>query len=168
MAKNSKSFTLIETIVAISIFILGVLSVISYIQFSLKVLIRQQDSIIIQSLAQEGIEAARNFRDTNYLNGRLYDYNLSGSVSLFFNGIAFYTLDTFSDIPLRVCQSGLVKYYGCKTGGVETKFHRRLIFEKAPSGSGEYIKVISEVSSKPFSKGNGYILEDRLYNWYGP
>jgi len=174
-----KSFTLIETLVAISVFILGVLSVFSYVQYSFKTIIRQQEVIIMQNLAQEAIEVVRNYRDNNYLNPnedgteKPYYTNLCNNLNeeckynLSFDGQEYF-LKPYEDIPLKlISQFGFPRYSYSNVIGTNTKFRRRIILKRTNDSEGrEYIKVIVEVANNP-DWHNKYVLEDRLYNWFG-
>lgn len=64
----SRGFTLVETIIAMAVIItgfLGVLALFSNIMSSFSMI---RDGLVASSLAQEGIELARNARDNNWLS----------------------------------------------------------------------------------------------------
>ncbi|MBI1755189.1 type II secretion system protein, partial [Candidatus Azambacteria bacterium] len=67
---HEKGFTLLESLVAIAVFTVGVSAAIVLIISSLNVGTRTQHKIIAANLAQEGIEATRNIRDRNWLSGK--------------------------------------------------------------------------------------------------
>ena len=62
-------FTLIETLVAISILLIAIVGPISLIGDALHRIYYAKDEMIAINLAQEGIEVARRVRDTNMLGG---------------------------------------------------------------------------------------------------
>lgn len=64
-----KGFTLIETLVAISILLLGVVAPLALASDSLKAARLARDQVIATYLAQEGIEYVRWVRDTNMIEG---------------------------------------------------------------------------------------------------
>lgn len=68
VAKNRKGFTLVETLVAITILVLVVVGTSSAIQVGISSYIFSKDQIIAFYLAQEGFEQIRNIRDENRLN----------------------------------------------------------------------------------------------------
>ncbi|MCX6755364.1 MAG: prepilin-type N-terminal cleavage/methylation domain-containing protein [Candidatus Nomurabacteria bacterium] len=65
--KNSKGFTLVETLVAISIFTISILGMISILSNGITDTNYAKDKIIATYLAQEGVEFVRNVRDDSVL-----------------------------------------------------------------------------------------------------
>lgn len=68
--KYKRSFTLLETIVAIYVLLLGLVSAIALSSQSLSIALTFKQSLVATNLAQEGIELVRNKRDSNYLANR--------------------------------------------------------------------------------------------------
>jgi prepilin-type N-terminal cleavage/methylation domain-containing protein len=66
-------FTLLETMVAIAVLLIAVVGPISIIGKSLQNIYFARDQMVAINLAQEGIEAVRQRRDTNFLNGSTWD-----------------------------------------------------------------------------------------------
>ncbi|MCK9345253.1 MAG: prepilin-type N-terminal cleavage/methylation domain-containing protein [Candidatus Pacebacteria bacterium] len=69
VTRFSRGFTLMETLVAISILLVAVVGPISLIGDALHKLYYAKDEMIAINLAQEGIEAVRQIRDSNKLAG---------------------------------------------------------------------------------------------------
>jgi len=67
---NQKGFTLVESLVAISILVTAVVGIMSAVQSGLSSYIFSKDQITAFYLAQEGFEQLRNMRDENRLNDR--------------------------------------------------------------------------------------------------
>ncbi|MBX4206423.1 prepilin-type N-terminal cleavage/methylation domain-containing protein [Candidatus Parcubacteria bacterium] len=67
---HSKGFTIIETIVAISIVVIIIMGATKAVQRGLSLYIFSKDQITGFYLAQEGFEQIRNIRDENRINGR--------------------------------------------------------------------------------------------------
>ena len=63
---NKKAFTLIEVLIAILIFALGLTSIFMLINSSIKANSFNKNQIIAANLAREEIELLRNIRDSNY------------------------------------------------------------------------------------------------------
>jgi prepilin-type N-terminal cleavage/methylation domain-containing protein len=72
-----KGFTLIETLVAITILAVSIVGPFYAIQSALTASYISRDSLIASSLAQEGLEYVRSVRDDNYLSGRSWLDQLS-------------------------------------------------------------------------------------------
>lgn len=65
--KNKKGFTLVETMVAITVLLVAVVGPMSYIGHSVSQIYYSRDQIIALNLAMEGIEGVRQIRDSNLL-----------------------------------------------------------------------------------------------------
>ena len=66
---NKDGFTLIETLIAITVMLIAVVAPMSLAQDGITAARLAQDQIVAFYLAQEGVEATRNMRDYNKLNG---------------------------------------------------------------------------------------------------
>src|SRR3972149_6509621 len=71
--KANDGFTLVESLVAIAVFTVGISAAIFVIQQSFTVGSRVKNKIIAAYLAQEGIEVIRNIRDRNWMQGKVYN-----------------------------------------------------------------------------------------------
>ncbi|MFA6585793.1 MAG: type II secretion system protein [Candidatus Paceibacterota bacterium] len=69
LTNKNKGFTLVETLVAISIFSISIVAVMSVLGSGISDTNYAKNKLIASYLAQEGIEYARNFRDNDTLNG---------------------------------------------------------------------------------------------------
>ena len=74
--KKNKGFTLIETVGAISILLIGIVGTYTMVRQSLSASIFSRSHFIASYLGQEGMAIVRNIRDTNWLNNRSYDTGL--------------------------------------------------------------------------------------------
>jgi len=74
--KNYKSQGLIESLVAITVVVVGLVSVLTLVVFNLRVQVYSHDMLIATNLAKEGIEVVRSVRDANWMNGDDWDNNL--------------------------------------------------------------------------------------------
>jgi prepilin-type N-terminal cleavage/methylation domain-containing protein len=69
MYRNNKGFTIIESLVAISILVMAVVGAMTSVQTGLSSYIFSKEQIIAFYLAQEGMEQIKNIRDENNLDG---------------------------------------------------------------------------------------------------
>lgn len=77
-----KSFTLIETMVAVSILAVAVIGPFSAVQGALRNSYVARDQLTAASLAQEGMEYIRSVRDGNFLNNRNWMHGLDPATGL--------------------------------------------------------------------------------------
>lgn len=69
-------FTLIETLVAVSLLVIAIVAPMSLVAQSLSTAVYARDQITAYNLAQEGIEAVRAVRDHNILSNALLGTNI--------------------------------------------------------------------------------------------
>jgi type II secretory pathway pseudopilin PulG len=151
----NKSFTLIETLVAISILTTGILAISSLISYLISVSSISKQRLVAAYLAQEGIEIVRNLRDTNLISLRNWDYGLdNGEWQADYDDLS---LSSYSGTFLNLETSG---FYGYGSG-TPTNFRRVIRLQK----SGDVLNINVEVSW--FERGRWYSLtvQEKVYNW---
>lgn len=183
----SKSFTLIETMVAITILTVGILG--SYLVFYN--LYNQSGGISYNLeasyLAQEGIEIIRNMRDNNWikyptsmwLKNIIADNNCINGCNLqadYKTGTANYVTGL---IPygtdgnfLSIDSDGMYSYNpSCQDESCQTIFKRKITITTGSSdaffGSSDMFQVDSTVTWKYKGKDFFVKITEFLYNWYG-
>lgn len=137
---SQKGFTLLESLVAIAILLIAVVGPMSVIGRSLPQSAYARDHAIAVNLAQEGIEAIRQRRDSNMLN----DWN--GTPTAWDNGIVtgnYYAVDPRSFPMLILCGASCnattlavrqdvatgVYYQSSAGGGTIKRFQRYILIE---------------------------------------
>ena len=162
----SKSFTLIEMVVAIFLVTLGAGAAFNVIQSTTSFASVTSAQLAASYLAQEGIEVVRNIRDTNWLEQR------TSPGTLWDDGISIdddYRLDfqsaAFPDSSCSLGAEDFLKYdgsfYNCSLGE-ETKFKRKITVEKPQAG----VMVVSvEVSWSERGRPHQVTAQTKLYNW---
>ncbi|MDD3144869.1 MAG: prepilin-type N-terminal cleavage/methylation domain-containing protein [Candidatus Gracilibacteria bacterium] len=73
MKKNKRAFSMIEILVGILIFTMGIISVYSIINTTLNLNDYNKNYIIASYLAREQVELVRNIRDSNYKKIQIYN-----------------------------------------------------------------------------------------------
>jgi len=85
IGSSQKGQTLIETMVAIFVMVMGITAALGLANYSLNASTSIRKQIIGMGLAREGLEAVKNMRDTNWLNGQLqancFNYPTSTAVA---------------------------------------------------------------------------------------
>lgn len=77
MMRNQQGQTLIETLAAMFILVMGIAAAFGLATYALSTTNSMTNQIIGMGLAREGIEMVKNMRDTNWLNANLYPTNLT-------------------------------------------------------------------------------------------
>ena len=139
--KFNRAFSLLETLVAISIFTVSLLGIMSVLASSISSTSYAKQKMVATYLAQEGIEHTRNLRDTSVLS----------SASRANGWVAFKTT---TDIT-----------YGTNVTGFT-----RIIKMMNPNGSdcpcgGDEVKITSDVSWKQGSGTFHITFSENLFNW---
>ena len=182
--KSNGGFTLVETLVAISIFTVSILGMMAVLSGSISDTFFAKQKLTATYLAQEGIEYIRNMRDTyalypatagtgwaSFINN-LSDNSCDTTNGCFFNAdnidyeddmrpIVDITLD---DCLSSACPDGALYYEEGKYG-----------FSRAPSGyvrkigmneiSDDEIQITSTVSWKQGSGEYSVTFSENLFNW---
>ena len=169
--KKNKSFTLIEVILAISIFTLVIGGSFVLIQQTVNAVSLANSKLVAFYLAQEGIELVRNVRDNNWLKQRTspavsWDDDLS---------VGDWEID-YDDLVLVQYQNpGRPLYYASTTGFyfysnnplpdyVKTGFTRKINISQ--TGNDDlYVKVQVQWTEK--NRVHNVKVDEHLYNWYG-
>lgn len=160
MIKNNKGQLLIESLIGISLIVVGLLGVFSLLSQSLGLRRVASERYIATYLAAEGIEVLKNIIDTNYLNfGTPWNQgvNTSGDYEVEYNGASLQPFQnrTFYYHP----ESGLYDY----TVGNATLFKRKI---SIVSISSEEVRVNSKIDWTTRGGGEFSIdLEDHFFNW---
>ncbi len=140
--QKNKAFTLIETLVAISIFTMSILGLMSVLASSISNTNYAKQKMAATYLAQEGIEYARNMRDTNVL---------SDTTSTQHGWETFKTAN--KDYPITNPDfSGFIRTISMSPIG-------------GPITTADEVKIISIVECKKCSNGYSITLSEDLFNW---
>ena len=139
--KLNKGFTLVESLVAIAILLVAVVGPMSVIGGSLSQISTARDQAIAINLAQEGIEIARQRRDSNMLNA------WGGGGAVWSDGLAAgtYIVSSVIGTPLMLCSVGCTMgqkpvrqdaagWYYQGAGGTPTKFIRTVTISDSSPG----------------------------------
>jgi prepilin-type N-terminal cleavage/methylation domain-containing protein len=164
--KNSKGFTFLEVIVAIFIISIGVVGVVKFMPSIISENSINYSRLTAAYLAQEGIEIARNIRDSNLLQGQSWDYGLNTAAC---NGgcEADYINASQPDPNLLSFGTGRYLYIGGSGfygyfGATATKYKRKITF----ISNGNDATVTVNVLWSERGKSYGFPVQERLYNWY--
>lgn len=166
-----RGFTLVETLVAISIFSISILGLMSVLASGISGANFAKQKMLASYLAQEGIEYLRNKRDNSMLFGNWSDFENAADDCEIGTECGFNPED--NSAPLFQCAGNNdCKLYINDVGGYNTDplgdfsgFTRKVWSDSAGLGSGE-IKIFSEVSWNVGGTAHRITFSENLFDWY--
>lgn len=176
--KTQAGFTLLETIVAISVLMLGVVGPLSLIQRNLKASRSASDRLVASFLAQEGIEAVRsvianNSADTSDYSQWLNDVTDPPGQCDNANRCIFDVALSYASNPLRACPGGCSRRMYQNTEGVYRQSRNDL---SAWGTATKFSRDISVIVVEPGKRitasttvwwtGGNITLQEDIYNWF--
>lgn len=161
-----RGFTLVESLVAISILLIGILSSFILVTRILAQALIIQDRLTASHLAQEGIELVRQIRDTNFIQQQTWNNGLI---------MGSYRVSVDSDTPrlLPLNNEPVLRYdlisgiFSYDTTDRETNFRRRINILPYPENNPRQIRVQSIVSWNTRGINFNLHAETYLFNWLG-
>ena len=173
---SSAGFTIMETLVAMFILVVGIGASFSLINQTLATASMAESKLVASYLAQEGIELVKNLRNKAWLDIRSggsgpwdryiqegdweVDYLSEDLSRSFSDGGAFLYIEE---------ASGFYKYINSPgSNDVKTKFTREISITKIPLGEDEY-NLEAKVTIGWQEKGRTHNFEilENITNWYG-
>lgn len=150
-------FTLIETMVAVSIIVVGLVSALTLISNSLFYVSNIQDRLVAANLAQEGIELTRNLRDNNWLQDRNWNFGLTdGDYQMAYNQ---NSLSAYTGLPLLYdSNSGFYNY----SSGTAASYTRKISITNL---SDFEMRIVSTVTWQRRGAAYNSSAENHLFNW---
>lgn len=178
LKQKNKGFTLVETLVAVTILVIGSLGPIAIAAQGIVSAGYAKDQIVAYYLAQEGLELVRNVRDSNAIQGKTDPDILSPDYWLF----GLENCETsFSAIGCRIdaknptavatkcsndgssCKNFTLDnkgYYGYTPGGTQTKYKRTI----NTTVSGNIVTVVVRMDWNSHNNPRSLTLSEDLYN----
>ncbi len=161
--KPEAGFTLVETLVSLVILTVALIPVLNLSTGASKISTIVRDDMIASGLAQEGIEVVHAMRDTNWFNGRVFDFGIGNgnigettSYRIQWNSTAL--IGYGSNPPLKL-SNGVYTY----DAGEDTKFSRVITISKIGAGQLKIVSRVSWLSQTNTTKS--IVAESHLFNW---
>lgn len=178
---------MIETVVAITILLVGIVGAVSLATFGIRAAGESRDRVIATNLAREGLEVVRNIRDTNWYENRFWLSGLTrGAYEISFNpNDSSMTLDpiegterifdpnnpeTAQNSTTQVFFDGVYLQFDPRElpSPFVTNFYRMITL--TPNVADEILEVHAYVVWQDSSGSQAIYhivdLEEYLYNWY--
>ena len=177
VVKIKNGFTLIETISAIFIILIGLIGGLTLITRTISFMSLASSRLAASYLTQEGIEIVRNIRDTNWLEGSgtswdegLTECSTTGCVADYKHSYGPDQLDpilpTYSSQFLNVDVDG---FYSYDSSGSSTKFTRKITIipnDTDDEGYSPIVDVLVSVQWQQLGKSHTVSAREYLYDWY--
>ncbi|MDO8603904.1 MAG: type II secretion system protein [bacterium] len=177
---TQRGFTLVETLIAISILLVAVVTPISLIGDSLHKLYYARDEMVAINLAQEGIEVVRYVRDSNLLasvpwtkglhnsnekNGYIVDAaSISGATNSYFKKCNGNNTECLAPQPIYFDSATGFYSQGLSVGGtVSLTQFKRLVTTEDVSGNVNEIKVTSTVEWMTGGQAGSIVVTENLF-----
>lgn len=168
--QKNTGFTLVETLVAISIFTVSLLGLMSVLASGITTTNYAKQKILASYLAQEGVEYIRNVRDNNVLypsTGKTWNsFNTQLSTCTSVNNACGF--NSFIQSSFFSCVSFSCKLYinngryDTNAGGVDSGFVRKVWMTNV---SADEVSVYSTVSWTQSSGNYSVTFSENLTNW---
>lgn len=157
---------MIEVVSTIFIITIGAVGVFGLVQQTFVFTTVTPSKLTAAYLAQEGIEIARNIRDTNWLKGLAWDTGLTicqpadnKFCEADYNDSVLTPLDNPSPGTILRIRNGFYNYDG---GGADSAFRRKITITPE---AGNTLKVIAEVTWQERARIYKINVQENLYNW---
>lgn len=170
--KKNKGFTIIESLVAITILILAITGALSAMQIGISSYIFSKNEISAFYLAQEGFEQIRNLRDENSLKGQSWLTAISASVGdpCYFGNVCI--VDTVANTLTRCSggagscpvlrQNASTGFFGYDASWPTTVFRREIVLTSINANE------VSILVTVDWSKGvvnRQFRARENIFNW---
>lgn len=162
----TRAFTLLETLVAVSVLLMSLLGPFSIAQQSLKSAYYARDQVTAFYLAQEGVEFVRAVRDQNYLQGADWLEGI-GDACTNVACIVDYPNFTYTVCPQGVCPPLKVSATGGlynHTSGTDSPFTRYIMLTPSTSNPEQMIVSVT-LQWKSAGVSRSFTIQERLFDW---
>ena len=188
--KRQKGFSIIESLLAITVVLVGVGGAVTIATTSIRAGSASNDELIASHLAEEGIEIVRQTRDDYWLRGMDYgDMEADGWLpregnTLYFrvfinnNGVSVIqpskeiNPDPFADffLLMQFTEGDMNGLYTHESGDTKTPFYRGIVIKRAGPLDPVYLAGSMVVTSRVYWKTgeaseDSVVLQEAIYDW---
>ncbi|MDD3861530.1 MAG: type II secretion system protein [Candidatus Gracilibacteria bacterium] len=156
---RKKGFTLIETMIGLTILTIAIVTATSLLIGLIQSNRHITKSLQAYYLAQEGLEAVRNIRDTNWMNNRDWEKGISeGEFVIGLDSEKVLEIEDFDNDTIFLCGSeGGNQYFStsCHNDKIDTGFKRKIEISKP-----DYCSTNSEGGAENSTENNSPETEE--------
>lgn len=169
-SSRQAGFTLIEITIVIFIITMGLIGVLSLATQTIKISNFNKNEFIASQLAQEGIELVRKERDRNWMQGLLFNNDISDGGMGYTFGIDYLGYKpSVSDIDklganLKIV-NGFYELDEYNSGGTVTPYYRMITTNKYDEEEDYKLEVESWVRWRDSGGVHDYEASTVLYDW---
>lgn len=173
---GQQGFTLIEALVAVVIFSIALVSLITMTSKGIAGTTAASNQVVAQFLAQEGLEAVRAQRDSNVINPSITNW-LDGIGNCSPSSNSMCDIDYQADFKLAQCTQNIIgqcdlflsnnNLYSTDSSGSNTPFSRAIWIEPV-SGTTNQARVYSQVVWTQGNLTRQIVLSSTLTDWTTP
>ncbi len=161
LKKEKQGVTLMETIVALGILTMGIITALSLMTSSISFSQSSEQSIVVVNLAREGIEMTRGLK---FLSG--FEALTEGTKTVTINNSGALEFRLGSS-PIKDCSTCNLYLYNGRyvhnSSGTPTIFKRLITISNE---SANEKKILSQVYWSERGREHAFTLEDHLTNWW--
>jgi len=159
---RNKGFTLLETLVAVAIIVIGALGVFSAVAKYSQMTEQERDNLVATYLCQEGIEIVKNIRDTNWIEesaGWKDGISCSSGCQADFDDTTFSAFSSESFLYIDY-SNGLYQYLSDPDPDldVETPYSRKITITEV--GDDEL-----DIEVTVYWHASSMTVKENIYNW---
>jgi len=159
---KEKGFTLLETLIAVAIIVIGTLGVFSAVAKYSQMTEQERDNLVASYLCQEGIEIVKNIRDTNWVEeAASWKDGLTGcsaGCQAEFDDTSFSAFSSASFLYIDH-DTGLYKYIASPVAeDVETPYTRKIVITEV--GDDEL-----DIEVTVYWHASSMVVKQNIYNW---
>ena len=174
-ATNRRGFSLIETLIAVSVLMMAVAGPLSIASRGLISAQFARDQIIAFHLAREATELIRNKRDENILSGQDWFAGMTSSPSCLAPNVCNVS-PTAENVTFTICSGGAcdplsihttngVYDYDSGVNWQESRFTRSVSFETVPNHADNEIIARVTIEWNTGSLSKEFTITEHFFNW---
>lgn len=168
--ENNKGFTIVETLVAITILMIAIAGPLTVAFRGLTAAVYAHDQVTASYLAQDAMEYVKNVRDNNWKHGQNWLLGISSCTNV--NSCAVSTINDapYPNVYIGPCSGSCLLYLSdagyspASSGAKETQFTRKFYITNFDPKRDDEVTATVVVEWKNGTVSNAVTLSSQLFN----